>query len=102
MTESLSASLTLFISTLITLIVIMDPPGAVPIFLALTARMTPAERAGLHVGDVVTAIDGTKVTTTAQLQAAIDAKQPGDAVTLTYRRNGTTHTAKVTLANRPS
>jgi multiple antibiotic resistance protein len=44
MTESLSASLTLFVSTLITLIVIMDPPGAVPIFLALTARMTPAER----------------------------------------------------------
>jgi multiple antibiotic resistance protein len=44
MTESLSASLTLFISTLITLIVIMDPPGAVPIFLALTARMTSAER----------------------------------------------------------
>ena len=44
MTESFSASLTLFISTLITLIVIMDPPGAVPIFLALTARMTSAER----------------------------------------------------------
>lgn len=44
MTESLTASLTLFVSTLITLIVIMDPPGAVPIFLALTARMTPAER----------------------------------------------------------
>jgi multiple antibiotic resistance protein len=44
MAESLSASLTLFISTLITLIVIMDPPGAVPIFLALTARMTSAER----------------------------------------------------------
>ena len=44
MTDSMSAALTLFISTLITLIVIMDPPGAVPIFLALTARMTPAER----------------------------------------------------------
>jgi multiple antibiotic resistance protein len=44
MTESLSASVTLFISTLITLIVIMDPPGAVPIFLALTARMTSGER----------------------------------------------------------
>jgi multiple antibiotic resistance protein len=44
MTDSLSASLTLFISTLITLIVIMDPPGAVPIFLALTARMTSGER----------------------------------------------------------
>ena len=44
MTESVSASVTLFVSTLITLIVIMDPPGAVPIFLALTARMTGAER----------------------------------------------------------
>ena len=44
MTESLSAALTIFVSTLITLIVIMDPPGAVPIFLALTARMSPTER----------------------------------------------------------
>ena len=44
MTGDLSAALTVFVSTLITLIVIMDPPGAVPIFLALTARMTPAER----------------------------------------------------------
>lgn len=30
---------TLFMSTFITLVVIMDPPGAVPIFLALTSRM---------------------------------------------------------------
>ncbi|MEO7236112.1 MAG: MarC family protein [Lapillicoccus sp.] len=45
MTDTLSAAVTVFASTLITLIVIMDPPGAVPIFLALTARMTPTERA---------------------------------------------------------
>jgi MarC family membrane protein len=44
-TENVSAAITVFVSTLITLIVIMDPPGAVPIFLALTARMTSAERA---------------------------------------------------------
>jgi len=44
-TENWSAAVTVFVSTLITLIVIMDPPGAVPIFLALTARMTSAERA---------------------------------------------------------
>jgi MarC family membrane protein len=43
-TESLAAAVTVFVSTLITLIVIMDPPGAVPIFLALTARMSPGER----------------------------------------------------------
>ena len=44
MTESLAAAVAVFVPTLITLIVIMDPPGAVPIFLALTARMSPAER----------------------------------------------------------
>ena len=44
MTESLTAAVAVFVPTLITLIVIMDPPGAVPIFLALTARMSPAER----------------------------------------------------------
>jgi len=43
-TESLSTAVTIFASTLITLVVIMDPPGAVPIFLALTARMSPTER----------------------------------------------------------
>jgi putative serine protease PepD len=63
---------------------------------------TPAQRAGLRVGDVVIRIDGKTVSTTAQLQGAIDAKQPGDSITITYRRNGSTHTAKVTLANRPS
>ena len=63
---------------------------------------TPAERAGLHGGDVVTKIDGTKVSTTSQLQGAIDAKQPGDGVSLTYKRSGKSHTATVTLGTRPS
>jgi len=43
-TEGLAAAVAVFLPTLITLIVIMDPPGAVPIFLALTARMSAAER----------------------------------------------------------
>lgn len=37
---------TLFVSTLITLIVILDPPGVVPIFLALTGSLTRAQRNG--------------------------------------------------------
>jgi multiple antibiotic resistance protein len=44
--DAVSAAVTVFASTFITLLVIMDPPGAVPIFLALTARMSRAERAG--------------------------------------------------------
>jgi putative serine protease PepD len=63
---------------------------------------TPAERAGLQVGDVITAIDGKAITNAAQLSSAIDAKQPGDRVTLTYERNGQTKTVSVTLGERPS
>ncbi len=37
--------LTLFASTFFTLFVIMDPAGNVPIFLGLTSKMTPKERA---------------------------------------------------------
>ena len=35
---------TVFLSAFITLIVILDPPGAVPIFLALTANLTAKQR----------------------------------------------------------
>ncbi len=37
---------TLFLSTFITLIVILDPPGVVPIFLALTGSLTKLQRHG--------------------------------------------------------
>jgi putative serine protease PepD len=63
---------------------------------------TPAERAGLQTGDVITRIDGRAVTNASQLSSAIDAKQPGNKVTLTYKRNGQTKTVTVTLGERPS
>ena len=63
---------------------------------------TPAADAGLQVGDVVTAIDGRSVTVPTALGSAIDAKQPGDTVKLTYTRDGKTKTATVKLGERPS
>jgi putative serine protease PepD len=63
---------------------------------------TPAERAGLKAGDVVTAIDGTAVKSASALESLIASKQPGDRVTLTIRRNGSTRTIGVTLGTRPS
>jgi putative serine protease PepD len=63
---------------------------------------TPAAKAGLQVGDVITAVDGHKVTAADALSNAIDAKQPGDTVQLTYTRNGQSKTVSVTLADRPS
>jgi putative serine protease PepD len=63
---------------------------------------TPAQRAGLKVGDLIKAVNGKQVTATSQLQGAIDARQPGDTVTIRYTRNGNSHTVHVKLATRPS
>src|SRR3954468_5920982 len=63
---------------------------------------TPAAKAGLHAGDVITVVGGLQVHDPTALSTAIDAKKPGDSVTLTYTRNGQTHTATVTLAERPA
>ena len=63
---------------------------------------TPAAKAGLQAGDVVTAIDGKRVRAADELSTAIDGKHPGNQVTLTYVRNGQNRTANVTLAVRPS
>lgn len=52
-------------------------------------------------GDVVVDFDGTKVDTPADLQAAVDAKSPGDTVELTILRGGNAMTLEVTLAERP-
>jgi S1-C subfamily serine protease len=53
-------------------------------------------------GDVITAIDGQKITTSEGLQRAIDAKQPGDTISIEVWRSGDSHTVNVTLGTRPS
>ncbi len=63
---------------------------------------TPADSAGLQTGDVVTAVGGTRVHDATDLSSAIDAHKPGDRITLTYLRNGSSHTVTVTLGTRPS
>jgi putative serine protease PepD len=63
---------------------------------------TPAEKAGLKAGDVITALDGKPVTKADDLTAAITAHAPNDKVTLTITRNGKTQTIDVTLGARPS
>ena len=63
---------------------------------------TPAARAGLQAGDVITTIGGKAVRSASDLSSAIDAKKPGDRVSLTYTRSGQSHSVTVTLAERPS
>ena len=63
---------------------------------------TPASDAGLQTGDVITRFDGHKVTNAGELGQAVDAKRPGDTVSVTYTRNGSSNTVQLKLAVRPS
>ena len=63
---------------------------------------SPASKAGLQAGDVVTAMDGDTISSADDLTAKISAHAPGDKVTLTVNRNGKTQTIDVTLGTRPS
>ena len=63
---------------------------------------SPAASAGLKAGDVITAFGGQAIQSPQDLTAAVGAKAPGDKVTVTYVRNGSTKTAQVTIGTRPS
>jgi putative serine protease PepD len=63
---------------------------------------SPAAKAGLAAGDVITAFEGESVDDAASLTAAVAGHNAGDRVTLTYMRNGSTKTVTVTLGTRPS
>jgi putative serine protease PepD len=61
----------------------------------------PASAAGLKARDTVTAIDGKKVNGSSDLVAVVAAHKPGDKLTLTVRRNGSTVQLTVTLGVQP-
>ena len=63
---------------------------------------TPAAKAGLQTGDVITSLGGTKISSADELRAAINAREPGDHVSVTFKRNGRSHTVSLTLASRPA
>jgi S1-C subfamily serine protease len=58
----------------------------------------PAAPAGLMEGDVITAIDGYRVLSTAELRTRLYADPPGMDLTVTYERAGTTYNTSVVLA----
>jgi len=62
---------------------------------------SPASAAGLEPGDVVSAIDGKAITSTQQFIETIDTYSPGQTVTLTVHRGGSTLTIKLKLGQRP-
>ncbi len=58
---------------------------------------SPAARAGLHQGDVITEFNGKPVTDNNQLRNSVAGTAPGSTIALQYLRDGRTETAHVTL-----
>ena len=56
-----------------------------------------ADNGGLQVGDIITAVNGTKVSGSSDLQSAVSEFSAADTVTLSIYRNGETTTVDVTL-----
>lgn len=69
------------------------------IYLGEVSSDGAAAGAGLKEGDVITAIDGKKITKFGELQELISSHRPGDKVSVTYLRDKKQHTATITLLN---
>lgn len=63
---------------------------------------SPAEKAGLKEGDIITKIDGTAIKQNTSITALLDKHKVGETVTLTIVRDGKTITKQVTLGSAPT
>lgn len=73
------------------------PQGA---YVASVVSGGPADKAGVAADDIITAINGDKLTDTNDLAHVISGKKVGDAVGLSIWRNGQTLTKSVTLGTQ--
>jgi Do/DeqQ family serine protease len=65
-------------------------------------RNSPAHKAGLEPGDIITGIDGTKLKNGRDALVVITAKQPGEKVMLQVKRDGREYSVSVTTIARPA
>jgi putative serine protease PepD len=76
-----------------------SPQGAQ---IAQVVAGAPAGKAGLKAGDVIVKLGDSTITSGEDLSSVIDAKKPGDSLSVTYVRSGAQHTTTVNLGTRPS
>ena len=63
---------------------------------------SPADKAGLQAGDVITAIDGKSISSADDLTARVATYKPGDKATLSVKRGSSTKSLDITFGQRPS
>jgi serine protease Do len=71
------------------------------ILVSQVAPGSPAERAGLKVGDIIVAVDGEKLREVRELQFRIMKTPPGTEITLTIIRGGKEQTIKAKVGEMP-
>jgi membrane-associated protease RseP (regulator of RpoE activity) len=71
------------------------------VLISSVSENSPASKAGLKAGDIITAIDGEKVTSPGDLTHGLSKKETGD-VTLTIIRDRSTRTVTVTPEKNPN
>ncbi|WP_435008148.1 trypsin-like peptidase domain-containing protein [Tundrisphaera lichenicola] len=79
----------------------LNLPDGKGVAIGLLLPSSPADRAGLKVGDVITAIDGKPVTDPSGLRNRTFTLEAGSVVPITYFRSGVEQTAQVSIAEMP-
>ena len=79
-----------------------DNPATDGALVAAISPGSPAFRAGLQPGDVITGVDGATVTNPSDLAGDIANVDPGHDTSITYIRNGQTHNISVAVATMPA
>lgn len=76
------------------------PEGAEGIYASDVPTDGGAFAAGIRKGDILKKINGTEITSGAEMQGLISRYKPGDKLPVTYVRNGKENTVLVTLKNK--
>jgi serine protease Do len=79
-----------------------DDPSSDGALVAAVSPGSPAFRAGLQPGDVITAVNGATVTNPGDLAADIANVDPGHDTTINYLRNGKSNSLSVAVATMPA
>ena len=67
------------------------------VYIVEVSKGSAAEEAGLRQGDVITAIDGQRITDGASVQERVNNYHPGDKAVITYIRDGKENAVEVTF-----
>src|SRR5262245_25702606 len=76
-------------------------PADAGVFVGSVEKDGPAEKAGLAVGDIVTAVDGNAIESPRQLAHAVRHRKDGETIQVEVLRGGSKKTLAVTVAARP-